>query len=47
VTSYVRPGKLFTANNSLMVTQVGNLKDGAVKNVVEAVIKILRMGLKP
>ena len=47
VTSFARPGKLFTANSSLMVTQVGSLKDEAVKSVVEAVINILRTGLKP
>ena len=47
VTSFARPGKLFTANSSLMVTQVGSLKDEAVKSIVEAVINILRMGLKP
>lgn len=27
VASYARPGKLFTANQTLMTTQVGNLKD--------------------
>lgn len=47
VTSFARPGKLFTANSSLMVAQVGSLKDEAVKSVVEAVINILRTGLKP
>jgi len=47
VTSFARPGKLFTANSSLMVTQVGNLKDEAVKSIVEAVINILRTGVKP
>ena len=46
VTSYARPGKLFTVNSSLMVTQVGSLKDEAVKSIVEAVINILRVGLK-
>ena len=47
MTSFARPGKLFTANSSLMVTQVGSLKDEAVKSIVEAVIAILRVGLKP
>ena len=45
-TSYVRPGKLFTANSSLMVGQVGDLTEETVKSVVETVIKILRAGLK-
>ena len=47
VMSYARPGKLFTANSSLMVTQVGNLKDEVLKDIVEAVINILHAGLKP
>jgi mRNA interferase MazF len=45
VTSFARPGKLFTANSSLLVRQVGSLKNEAVKNIVEAVISILRAGL--
>jgi mRNA interferase MazF len=47
VTSYARPGQLFTANSSLMMTQVGSLKDEVVGNIVEAVINILGMGPKP
>jgi mRNA interferase MazF len=41
VTSYVRPGKLFTANNTLMSTQVGNLEDKVLKSIVDAIISIL------
>ncbi len=41
-TSYARPGKLFTANLDLMITQVGRLKADAFRQVVEAVITILR-----
>lgn len=44
--SYARPGKLFTANQSLIVRQVGILKDDALKQVVEAVVELLREGLK-
>jgi len=40
--SYVRPGKLFTANSSLMETEVGRLKVAAFKNVIAAIIEILR-----
>ena len=47
VVSYARPGKLFTANQNLMVRQVGVLKDSALKQVVDAVIKLLLAGLKP
>ena len=47
VTSYARPGKLFTANRDLMVDQVGTLKEGAFKQIVEAVVAVLRSGLTP
>ena len=45
--SYARPGKLFTANQSLMLRQVGVLKDDALKQIIDAVIGLLRQGLKP
>jgi PemK-like, MazF-like toxin of type II toxin-antitoxin system len=45
--SYARPAKLFTANRNLIVRQVGVLKDDALKLVVDAVIELLRQGLKP
>lgn len=45
VISYARPGKLFTANNNLMVRQVGTLNADMLKQIVEAVIKIFRAGL--
>ena len=44
-TSYARPGKLFTANRDLMTTQVGVLKADAFRQVVEAVIAILRASM--
>jgi len=46
VTSYARAGKLFTANQDLMVTQVATLKYSRFKNIIEAVIDVLRNGLK-
>ncbi len=42
--SYVRPGKLFTANQSLMVRQIGRLKNDALSQIVEAVVELLRAG---
>src|SRR5215210_739517 len=45
--SYARPGKLFTANQSLMLRQVGILKDDVLKQIVDAVVVLLRHGLKP
>lgn len=39
--SYVRPGKLFTASQSLIDRQVGTLKDDALTQIVEAVVELL------
>lgn len=47
VTSYARPGKLFTASHSLMVSQVGTLKSVPFKQVIDAVVKILQASLAP
>lgn len=44
-TSYARPGKLFTANRDLMTTQVGILKADVFRQVVEAVIAVLRASI--
>jgi hypothetical protein len=46
VTSYARPGKLFTANRDLMVAHVGMLKDEVTVSIVDAVISILRTRVK-
>jgi mRNA interferase MazF len=45
VTSYARPGKLFTANRNLIVAHVGNLKNEPFREVIDAVTDILRAGL--
>ncbi|MBE2241029.1 MAG: type II toxin-antitoxin system PemK/MazF family toxin [Caldilineaceae bacterium] len=42
LTSYARPGKLFTANISLMATEVGKLKDDAFRQVAAAVVRLLQ-----
>lgn len=42
VDSYARPGKLFTANQELVVRRVGNLKDGSLESLLEAVMRLLR-----
>lgn len=44
VTSYARPGKLFTANASLIVDSVGELKTSSVKKMVEVIVEILNAG---
>lgn len=43
--SYVRPGKLFTANESLIAREVGTLSFEAHQEIVEVVIELLRSGL--
>jgi mRNA interferase MazF len=45
--SYVRPGKLFTAHHSLMVTQVGQLKSDSFKHIVNVIITLVQSGIKP
>lgn len=41
LTSYARPGKLFTANDALIVREVGALTDAALDELVAAVVKLL------
>jgi mRNA interferase MazF len=45
--SYVRPVKLFTANESLMVKRVAVLKDDSFKAILTATIEALRKNLPP
>lgn len=42
VTSYARPGKLFTANRGLIVAQVAMLRPEVLQHVVDAVVKLLQ-----
>jgi mRNA interferase MazF len=44
VLSYARPGKLFTANRDLIVSEVATLKSQSLKQVVDAVVDLLRAG---
>jgi len=44
-TSYARPGKLFTANNALIGSEVGQLKINVHTNIVDAIEKLLRKHL--
>jgi len=43
--SHVRPSKLFTANDSLIAAQIGELKVDSFRHIVETTISILRSGL--
>ena len=40
--SYARPGKLFTANSLLIVSDVGRLQEAVRDRIVDAVVAILR-----
>ena len=45
--SYARPGKLFTANESLIVTTVGSLTSDSFRQIIEAVVDIFQNSLNP
>ena len=47
VESYVRPGRLFTANQSLIVSEVGHLKEAAFLQIIDAIVSILKPLAKP
>ena len=40
--SFVRVAKLFTANESLIVSQIGELKQDKFRTIIEAIIKLLK-----
>ena len=46
-TSYARPGKLFTANSTLMVRQAGQLSPGKVSEIIAAVVAQFRSPSPP
>ena len=46
VVSYARPGKLFTANQELLVSEVGVLNDEAFERVLNAVLAVFRQPAK-
>jgi mRNA interferase MazF len=43
--SFVRPGKLFTANQALTVRQIGMLRPETFTTYVDAVVEVIRSGL--
>lgn len=45
-TSYARPGKLFTANESLSVREMGMLAFETRQKIVEGVVELLYSGLQ-
>lgn len=40
--SYARPGKLFTANQELITSTIGQLKASSIQKVIHAVIQLLK-----
>jgi len=44
--SYARPGKLFTANSSLMITEAGRLHAIAFNNIINMIVSILHKTMK-
>jgi mRNA interferase MazF len=42
ITSYARPGKLFTANPALIAAQIASLSPAAFQSIVDAVVRLLR-----
>ncbi len=42
LTSHARPGKLFTANASLIASEIGTLTSPAFERVLEAVVALLK-----
>jgi mRNA interferase MazF len=41
LTSYARPGKLFTANRGLIVKKIGDLKQDKFRQIVETIVNLL------
>jgi mRNA interferase MazF len=42
IASFARPEKLFTANGSLIISEVGILKKEAIRQIVTAIIEMLQ-----
>ena len=47
VISYARPAKLFTANQNLITSQVGNLRPDTLRSIAESAANILKAGKIP
>lgn len=43
--SFARPGKIFTAHETLMVSKVGNLNDESLRKIVDAIIHLLQSSI--
>ena len=45
VASYARPGKLFTAHETLVVSIAGNLQRAVLRQIIAAIVAFLQTGL--
>ena len=45
ITSFARPGRLFTASSGLMLAEVGTLKGNTAGQIIAAIIKMLQKGV--
>ena len=41
--SYIRPNRIFTASKSIILYKIGSLKDKKINEVIESIIKILKL----
>ena len=41
VTSYARPGKLFTAHQTLLAAEVGALSQSSLKRITDAIVQLI------
>ena len=46
VESYVRPGKLFTAHQTLVVSKIGLLNESIFGQIIDAIVTLLKPGAK-
>lgn len=46
ITSFARPGKLFTASSGLMLDEVGMLRENVARQIITAIIKMLQKGVE-
>jgi mRNA interferase MazF len=46
ISSFARPGRLFTASSGLMLTEVGILKANVARQIIKAIIVILQSGVE-
>ena len=46
ITSFARPGKLFTASSGLMLNEAGMLRGNAARQIIAAIIKMLQKSVE-